>query len=892
MGVQVATLLLGCVCGFGASSLRAADDAAGDVPAAEVATAQIEPPALLDEAAPEYPADAEAQGVSGTVSLQIDLDEEGRVFRAEVLESPDARLGYAALGAAVATTFTPAKLHGNPIRVRVGYSITFALQVREEEQALSADEARALQASPDDAPENFVGQVFVAAEQARVPGALIYVEGTDLETYADEDGNFSLRGVPEGERVVHVEATGYEPYAVTERFAPNVATAVRYFLRPRPDARNTTVIRERKAQREVTRRVLTRKELTRIPGTFGDAIRVVQRLPGVSRAPFGLGAVVVRGGAPDDSSILIDGHEARILFHLGAGPSVINTDLVDTLDFYPGGFGARFGRATAGVINVQTRDPNFETWSGKVTADLLQTGFRLEGPLLGGSVFFAGRRSYVAEVLNVGDVVARFIDLDGTTFTLAPRYYDYQAKAAWKLGAGHRLSVSFLGTDDVLDFAIDAAELGPGVPERVGTNTGFHRLYTTWRYTSPAVHDDGRPVFQSFFSPLIERSYTGNSFDDSLFRLDVGRISLQGRAEYRPFSFWGVVVGIDDAIGDFQSSTDLPFLFPDERLFPRPTTSDPPRYQLASRVLGTALGTYVETDVQLGPLLLVGGLRADWFSFYDQVRTSLDPRLAVRFAVLPQMTLKGSVGQYHKIPSPFELAEEVGNPDLPLEEAVQYSVGFEHWLTRSTYLEWEVFYRALDQLPEFVVSPTAFATTGEPRVQAVGQGRVLGSELLLRQHLDRGFFGWVAYTLLRSERRSLDDVKPRWRVSALDQTHIFSFAMSYQLPWNLEVGGAVRYVTGNPQTFAAGGLLDTDRGRYLRQNGPVLGERLPAFFQLDLRIDQKFVFDNFAASVFLDVQNATNQQNFEFFTYNYDFTEMQPFPGLPILPVFGFEASF
>ena len=35
-----------------------------------------------------------------------------------------------------------------------------------------------------------------------------------------------------------------------------------------------------------------------------------------------------------------------------------------------------------------------------------------------------------------------------------------------------------------------------------------------------------------------------------------------------------------------------------------------------------------------------------------------------------------------------------------------------------------------------------------------------------------------------------------------------------------------------------------------------------------------------------------NHTNFEFFQYNYDFTQVQGFPGLPIIPVFGLEASF
>src|SRR5262249_55170528 len=40
---------------------------------------------------------------------------------------------------------------------------------------------------------------------------------------------------------------------------------------------------------------LTGNELTMIPGTFGEPLRVVATLPGVVRSPFGLGFFLVRG---------------------------------------------------------------------------------------------------------------------------------------------------------------------------------------------------------------------------------------------------------------------------------------------------------------------------------------------------------------------------------------------------------------------------------------------------------------------------------------------------------------------------------------------------------------------------------------------------------------------
>jgi TonB family protein len=916
----------------GAGSSRGSASAADDVPSGgappAVAAPAIVPPEIVEDAQAIFPDDVLKEGIAGQVVMDVDIDDEGLVQRVLVKASPDPRLSWAALGAVTQMSFMPATQDGVSIPVRVEYKLAFTIDEVARERALGEDEARRLADSEETAPVNLRGRVLVGGERLSVPGAFVSVEGTELEAVTDEEGAFELRGVPEGTRTLRVEASGYLPGVILEDIRPNLVTEVNLFLVRRPGAQDETVVYERRTQREVTKRVLTHKELTRVPGTFGDAIRVVQRLPGVSRAPFGLGAVLVRGGSPEDTNILIDGHLTRILFHLGAGPSVLNTDLVEKLELYPGGQGARFGRAIAGAIDVVTRDPRTDTWSGRANIDLLQTGFRLEGPLPltflgergpdeGGSpkigFFVAGRTSYVAEVLNISDTVGRFVDLGVNNFTLAPRYSDYQAKLVWKLPHRQTLSLAFFGSHDDLDLALDASTLGPNAPSDVGITIGFHRLNPVWKMTSAEQNSDGTPRLRAWVSPAFETNYSENRFDASQFRLDVQRASLRAELELRPADGLGFLIGTDNTTAQFDSVTDVPVIMPNERLFPRPATSDPPRFLLQDSVLGTAWSVYAESDVRLGPLLVVAGGRADMWTYYDQVRTSFDPRLALRLNVLRDVTLKGSLGLYHQLAAPFELAQKFGNPDLPLEHGWQVSLGTEVQLTRSLDLDVQLFGRTADDLAEFVVSPAAFFASGAARIQPLGEQRVLGAELLLRQRLDKlflpggqpvgGFFGWIAYTLMKAEERSDAPVgienaeESRWTPSAFDQTHILSVAASWETPvlpivGSLELGGALRYVTGNPATLAQKGIFDADTSRHQRVNVPFRSVRLPPFFQLDLRIDKRFTFETWSLGVYCDLQNATNQQNFEFFQYSYDFSQVAGFPGLPIIPVIGADASF
>ena len=105
-------------------------------------------------------------------------------------------------------------------------------------------------------------------------------------------------------------------------------------------------------------------------------------------------------------------------------------------------------------------------------------------------------------------------------------------------------------------------------------------------------------------------------------------------------------------------------------------------------------------------------------------------------------------------------------------------------------------------------------------------------------------------------------------------------------------GARFRYVTGSPYTPELGGTVDYDAGAYapvssLSRNSA----RLPAFHQLDLRVDKTWQFQSWALSAYLDVQNAYNHQNTEAIGYNFDYSQTQQTHGLPILPIVGIRGE-
>src|SRR5262249_8319906 len=120
-------------------------------------------------------------------------------------------------------------------------------------------------------------------------------------------------------------------------------------------------------------------------------------------------------------------------------------------------------------------------------------------------------------------------------------------------------------------------------------------------------------------------------------------------------------------------------------------------------------------------------------------------------------------------------------------------------------------------------------------------GRAYGGQVLLRQELVRGFFGWVTYSLSRSERK--DHPATDWRVFDYDQTQVFSVLASYQLGRGWDAGARFRYTTGFPRTPVIGAYANVPS---LQSSDPIFGEhnsiRIPSFYQLDARVERAFVF--------------------------------------------------
>lgn len=835
--------------------------AASEVPPEVAATGVLtKAPELLQFVPAPFPPEAEAAGASGAVLFSIVIGEDGAVTSLSVLDpGPHPSFAPAAEAAVRQFRFRPAEIDGRPAAVEIEYRYDFVLK-------------REAPAAPAEAPILLSGRVIERGTRTPVAGAAVEAGGVSVET--DAEGRFALRGLTPGEVTVRVVTGEHEPLRLKEVVAADKTVEVEYRLTRRHYDPYEAVVRGERPRREVSVRTVAMEEVRTVAGTQGDVIKVIQNLPGVARAPFGIGLLVVRGSDPADTQVFFDGIPIPLVYHFGGLTSVISSDVIEGLDFYPGNFGTRFGRATGGAVEIRSKEPR-DAFHGLAQVDLYDGRAQVEGKLLGGTLIASVRRSWVDAVLRVA--LPRVAPEADDSLTIAPRYYDYQAKWSRPL-AGGTLSLSAFGTDDKLEFVDDDGG-ERGRPDFF-LGTIFHRGAARWRKAFGPVQSDlvfygGRDSFD-----ILQ----GSSFG---VLSEVWKVGLRETARWRLSDTLTLEGGVDSELSRLEYS-----------LYTGDSGDSGGAIEnvIGEKETGSWLAPGAWIEAEWHPrknLRLVGGLRADYDSRLRTAKGWVDPRATIFWDPRPGTTLSAAAGVFGKAPEPGELTELFGSLDLIPSRAAHYSIGLKQKLPWGSSFEATGFYKKLWR----VVASVYRADPGDdvPLLSNEGRGEAIGAELLLRKDLAKGLFGWISYTWSRALRQ--DDPSqptyPDWRLFELDQTHNLTLVVSYRLPGEWIVGTRIRAVSGNPYTPFVGHLMVADSGRYVGLPSPdLLSDRVDPFFQADVRVDKRWVYESWMFSLYLDIQNVTNRTNAEFRVPSYDYTSTVEIPGLPIFPTLGLRAEW
>lgn len=807
------------------ASPAAAQDSSASAPAAARRITKM--PRLVKFVDAEYPAAKKAAGVSAAVILTIDITPTGAVKEVSVATSAGDDFDAAAVDAARRFEFEPAEVDGKPVAAKITYRYSFV--------ASTASVADSRQPTVD------------STSKSPMPG----------------------------DAAASGPAPGPAPGASPAPPAPA----------PRAGEPVTVTVRAEPAHRESVATGVRASEARRVAGTQGDVLKVVQSLPGVARPPLASGQIVVWGAGADGTRTYVDGVEIPALYHGSALRSTLNSDLVSNVELVPGAYGADYGRALGGLVRVETRPLPREGIHGYAAADTLDASAMVAASVApGASAAVAARQSWLDGVLDA--VGAKDT---GDTFPI-PRYRDYQAKASFDVAPRETVDVVFLGSRDDLRRVVASAD--PAATRSETTSSEFHRLYLVYTRNNVQI-----------------TPYIGRDASDLATAFGGQPTSLTSRAwrygvratERAPLTRdVDLTLGLDAA----GTSTDLsrtgtltlPPREGDVAVFGQPPASDFAADTWSASVVD--VGPFAFADVRAGPFTFTPGVRVDGVLIegdrktprvgstppvgFSRLESAVDPRLAVRWRVGPRLVVTASGGVYHQPPDPADLSAVFGTPDLALSRATHLALGQATRVAESLTAETTVFAESMSDLVVRSRLPTP--NLARALVQD-GEGRSYGVQMLLRKSLSRGAFGWVSYTISRSERRYVGDA--RWRLFDVDEPHVLAVVASQALGrWTF--GARFRYTTGAPRTPVVGSFYDAKDDAYQPVFGAQSSTRLPPFYQLDVRVERVVPLGpRVRASLYLDLLNVTFHTNDEEVVYDAAFRDRGYITGLPTLAVAG-----
>jgi TonB family protein len=854
------------------------------------------PPKLLKFVKATYPQDAVDRRIGGKVIMSVTIDKTGKVTKVVVKSTPLPSLGKAAIAAVKQFVFSPAEVDNKPAPVVIRYSYNFVLRKDFEPRLpwwVTGDKP------PPKATDVLIGQVREAGNRLPLPGVAVAVMEAGIEVKSDNRGRFSVQDLPPGTYTVQAISLQHKRQVVKITVAEGTQSRIKFYLEPLKKSAYETVVRGKRRQTAVTRVALRGRQLTTVPGTFGDPVRMVENLPGVARIPFVGGALLIRGAAPGDSGTFFDGVRIPLIYHFFGGPSVLNAEFIKRIDYYPGNADARYGRLTAGVVDVASRDTFAKQWHGSFDINLLNIGLQLQVPITDNiSVTGAVRRSYIDAILPL---VFKAADVEATT--VVPVYYDYQLRVDAKLGGDDRLSVLFFGSDDDLELASNEEDSDFAID--FNSKTTFHRILVQWK----TYFANGKGT--SRLQPWVGLDLV--SFDTTGFNVEIRSrlFGLREDLEYKLRRDLRIRAGADAEINIATFEAQIPVL----KRWRDPgapgggfgggggggggatqtnLTSETERFDITQTI--GSVGLYVDAIWNITPKLqLIPGLRFDLFFYQeDNIKPSLLPRMTLRYDAFKDTTFKGAAGMYSRAPSPGLTNAVTGNPNLQPENAAHFAIGVEQRLPfyKPVFIDAQLYY--LHRYDQAVRADNPFQVQGDTarnlRWVNSGRGFSTGLELIIKHDVTRYFYGWIAYTLsLAKQQFRSDGELVRF---TFDQRHILTLVGSVRFGTGWEFGARFRLVSGRPETPVLGGVFDADGNNYSQDTGEINSVSRQVFHQLDLRLEKTWLFKLWRLSLYLDVQNVYNAENPEATLFDYRFVQSGPLPGLPLLPTFGVRGSF
>ena len=702
----------------------------------------------------------------------------------------------------------------------------------------------------------------------------VMIVGLNKGGVTNAEGKFSIGQVPPGIYRLQASAIGYKTVTTPEYILSTRDLHIQIEMEEnQTELEGVTVTASpfrRDIESPVSLRIIGLQEIEKSPGANRDISRIVQSYPGVAFSPIGYrNDLIVRGGSPSENRFYLDGVEIPNINHFSTqgasgGPvGILNADLIREVNFYTGAFPTDKGNALSSVLDFKLRDGDMERNSLKATLGASEVSLASNGHL-------GKKTSYLVSVRQ--SYLQFLFDMLGLPFL--PTFTDAQFKLKTRFDARNELTVLGLGGIDKMKLNTKADDEDneyilsylPKIQQETFTLGAVYRHYA-------GAHVQSVVASHSYLNNRNTKYQQNDESDPEhlMLRLRSTEQNTQLRLENSSsFRNWKVTVGTSLDYSQY-SNTTFQKVYTD-----RAQTFDYHTYLGIMRwgLFGTV--NYTSIDERFTASL---GLRADannYSAAMKDLSDQLSPRLSLSYQLTEHWSLSGNAGLYYQLPPYTALGFKNNNGLYANKYALRYmqvsqgSVGL-NWRKGDTFeVSVEGCYKDYDKIPLSVADGIPltckgndYGVIGNELLTSTAQGRSYGAELLLKWLVAKKLNLASSFTLFKSEYRT--DKESEYIASAWDNRFIFNLRGTYNLPRHWSVGMKVSCIGGAPYT-----PYDADKSSlvtawnaqgkpyydYTRYNE----ERLPAFTQVDIRIDKTFYLKRCMLGFYIDLQNIAGSK--------------------------------
>ncbi len=719
------------------------------------------------------------------------------------------------------------------------------------------------------------GKITNARSNEPLEFANILIQGTDIGSTSDLDGNYIFTGITPGFYRLVVSTIGFETTVSAEiQVQGNQTTFLDVVLSEAAFAIQEVVVRQnlnlKRIESPISVLSVGVQEIEKSAGANRDVSKVVQSLPGVGATDPNRNDLIVRGGGPSENVFYLDGVEIPVINHFatqgssGGAIGVINPDFVREINFYTGAFPANRTNALSSVMEIRQKDGSKDKVQTKLSVGASDAALTIDGPIGNKSTFIVSARQSYLQFL-----------FQAIGLPFLPTYNDFQVK--YKYEIDKKNEITFIGIG-----AIDNLTLNTGLQE-TGTEAqkyllSYLPIYKQWNYTVGTVYrhfGDGfidnwvlsRNMLRNKNFKYLNNDETKEKVSNYISDEAENKLRFERDYPYLPVK---IKIGAGLRYSHYTNDTFRRLFFNNKvNELNYLTELNLWGYQ----VFAQASDEYLENRLRLS--LGVSMVGNNFNKNMSNPLNQISPRFSASYIITDKWDFNANLGRYAAQPAYTTMGfrDSTNGPLVNQTEDLKYVIsnqlimGFEHRPIEKVRMTVEGFYKLYDQYPMSVREGISTASKGadygqigDEKITSTGKGRAYGIEFLTKIMEWNNLNLTSTYTFFRSE---FTDKNGIYRPSSWDTKHLFNFIASYKFGKNWNIATRWRFVGGAPYS-PIDEELSSNRAAWNITNQPYLdynnfnSKRLTNNHQLDIRIDKEFFFKKWALNLYTDVQNAYN----------------------------------